>query len=125
MKSKIKEEIGYDDYTQKKVRKFETIEGMQDGMRMILVGISKLEKLTMSDYIEPEIKKDIQTSMAVISNEMKNLSEKLVTTTINYVDNELTPADELTLNFNLGPQTRSLNEINQSKINRIKELIKK
>ena len=56
---------------------------------------------------------------------LKNLSEKLVTTTINYVDNELTPADELTLNFNLGPQTRSLNEINQSKINRIKELIKK
>jgi hypothetical protein len=124
MKKELKEEIGYDDYTQKKIKKFEIIEGTKEAVELILEGLSKLGNIVDSDFIEPEMESEILESITTISNEVKRLSGTMMGITNTYINKELTPNDTLTMQFSMDPQVRSINEQNQEKINRIKQLIK-
>jgi hypothetical protein len=124
MKKELKEEIGYDDYTQKKIKKFEIIEGTKEAVELILEGLSKLGNIVDYDFIEPEMESEILESITTISNEVKRLSGTMMGITNTYINKELTPNDTLTMQFSMDPQVRSINEQNQEKINRIKQLIK-
>ena len=124
MKQSIKETMGYDDPSRKKISESEIILRLTQAYVLMNDGLKELEFVSRNFAIDEKLRNTLQQSMMKIIEELTELNEHLIPFIHELGMNKVQPIDKIIAKYETGNPNVSLNESTQQKIDQtIKRII--